>query len=65
MNTTLTKKGFLSLLQSNRGLYAYIIITPDNGLTVKQHKQAWIDRVKSSDCDEWEVIVDDNSIFIG
>ena len=52
---TVTKKDFISLLKSDRSLYAYIVITPDFGMNVKQSKSAWIQRVKDSNCEDWEI----------
>jgi hypothetical protein len=65
MNTTLTRKEFISALQRDTTLYAHVILSHDNGLTLKQSKTEWIKRVKASDCDAWDVVIHFNSIFVG
>lgn len=59
------KEQFLKLLRTKRELLTYVTIDSDFGMYVKQSKSTWIEIVKSSNVDEWNVVDYHSYLLIG
>lgn len=59
------KEQFLKLLRTKRELLTYVVIDSDFGMYVKQSKSTWIEIVKSSNVDEWNVVDYNDYLMIG
>lgn len=59
------KEQLLKLLKTKRDLLTYVVIDSDFGMYVKQSKSTWIEIVKSSNVDEWNVVDYHTYLLIG
>ena len=60
----MTKKELLTALRSKRILLAYVTFGKNYGVYAKQSKAEWMVIVNTSDCDDYDVILTDLSIYI-
>jgi ribosomal protein L25 (general stress protein Ctc) len=60
----MSKKEFMKALRSKQNLYAYVVYAPNHGVHVKQSKSEWIKALKHSTCDNFDVIITDDSVII-
>ena len=60
----MSKKELLTALRSKRTLFAYVIFSKNHGAHAKQSKAEWINIVLGSDCDDYDGVITDTSIYI-
>lgn len=59
------KEQLLKLLRTKKDLLTYVVIDSDFGMYVKQSKSTWIEIIKASNIDEWNVVDYDAYLLIG
>lgn len=60
----MSKKELLTALRSKRTLFAYVTYSQNHGIHAKQSKTEWITIVLASDCDDYDAVTTDTSIYI-
>ena len=60
----MTRIEFIQALRSKRTLFAYVAFNQDYGIHVKQSKAEWLKIAASCDCDDYDVTITNDSIYI-